>query len=158
MVFTELAIILGSTGATLYGSAKLFGNYGGDTRTEEEKRNDFLRHTRESIDKNYYEKSKERVANKVMLFSELTRIDEALATLIENNYDDEEATIAALDMLEYYGIEMELKLNFDNLWPMPLFDELDKIRGGLINEINNCDFEIHYKKPYGYNRTNRIIS
>ena len=97
------------------------------------------------------EKSKERVKNKVMLFSELTRIDEALATLIENNYDDEEATITALDMLEYYGIEMELKLNFDNLWQMPLFDELDKIRGGLINEINNCDFEIHYNKPYGYN-------
>ena len=96
------------------------------------------------------EKSKERVVSKIMLFSELTRIDEALATLIENNYDDEEATIAALDMLEYYGIEMELKLNFDNLWQLPLFDELNEIRGGLIDEINNCDFEIHYNKQYGY--------
>ena len=91
-----------------------------------------------------------KVKNKIMLFSELTRIDEALATLIENNYDDEEATISALDMLEYYGIEMELELNFDNLWQMPLFDELNEIRGGLIDEINDCDFEIHYNKPYGY--------
>ena len=91
-----------------------------------------------------------KIKNKVMLFSELTRIDEALATLIENGHDDKEATIGALDMLEYYGIEMELKLNFDNLWQYPLYDELNEIRNGLIDEINNCDFEIHYNKSYGY--------
>lgn len=75
MVFTELAIILGSTGATLYGSAKLFGNYGGDTRTEEEKRNDFLRHTRESIDKNYYEKSPKEIAKKKECLKEKEKLE-----------------------------------------------------------------------------------
>lgn len=32
------------------------------------------------------------IKNKVMIFSELTRVDEALATLIENQYDDFDAT------------------------------------------------------------------
>lgn len=49
------------------------------------------------------------------------------------------------------GFKTELKLNYDNLWALPLFDEIQEIRNGLIDEINNCDFEIHYNKPYGYN-------
>ena len=91
------------------------------------------------------------IKNKVMIFSELTRVDEALATLIENQYDDFDATCRALETLECMGFKMELKLNYDNLWASPLFDEIQEIRNRLINEINNCDFEIHYNKPYGYN-------
>ena len=91
------------------------------------------------------------IKNKVMIFSELTRIDEALVTLIENKYDDFEVTCGALETLEYMGFKTELKLNYDNLWALPLFDEIQEIRNGLINEIKNCDFEIHYNKPYGYN-------
>ena len=91
------------------------------------------------------------IKNKVMIFSELTRVDEALATLIENQYDDFDATYGALEALEYMGFKTELKLNYDNLWTLPLFDEIQEIRNGLIDEINNCDFEIHYNKPYGYN-------
>lgn len=90
------------------------------------------------------------IKNKVMIFSELTRIDEALATLIENQYDDVDATYGALETLECMGFKMELKLNYDNLWANPLFDEIQKIRDELIDEIMNCDFEIHYNKPYGY--------
>lgn len=86
-----------------------------------------------------------------MIFSELTRVDEALATLIENQYDDFDAIYGALETLEYMGFKTELKLNYDNLWAQPLFDEIQKIRNGLIDEIMNCDFEIHYNKPYGYN-------
>lgn len=92
-----------------------------------------------------------KIKNKIMIFSELTRIDEALATLIENQYDDVDATYGALETLECMGFEMELKLNDDNLWANPLFDEIDCIRDGLINEINNLDLEIHYNKKYGYN-------
>lgn len=91
-----------------------------------------------------------KIKNKIMIFSELTRVDEALATLIENEYDDRDATYGALESLECMGFEMELKLNDDNLWANPLFDEIDCIRGGLIKEINNLDFEIHYNKKYGY--------
>ena len=91
------------------------------------------------------------IKNKVMIFSELTRVDEALATLIENQYDDFDAIYGALETLEYMGFKTELKLNYDNLWAQPLFDEIQKIRNGLIDEIMNCDFEIHYNKPYGYN-------
>lgn len=91
------------------------------------------------------------IKNKVMIFSELTRVDEALATLIENQYDDFDTTCGALETLECMGFKMELKLNYDNLWANPLFDEIQEIRNGLIDEINNCDFEIHYNKPYGYN-------
>lgn len=91
------------------------------------------------------------IKNKVMIFSELTRVDESLATLIENKYDDFDATYGALEALESMGFKIELKLNYDNLWALPLFDEIQEIRNGLIDEINNCDFEIHYNKPYGYN-------
>lgn len=91
-----------------------------------------------------------KIKNKIMIFSELTRVDEALATLIENQYDDVDATYGALETLECMGFKMELKLNDDNLWANPLFDEIQEIRDGLIDEIMNCDFEIHYNKPYGY--------
>lgn len=92
------------------------------------------------------------IKNKVMIFSELTRVDEALATLIENQYDDVDATYGALETLECMGLEMELKLNDDNLWANPLFDEIQEIRDGLISEIMDCDFDIHYNKKYGYDQ------
>ena len=93
-----------------------------------------------------------QIKSKIMIFSQLTRIDEALMTLIENQYDDVDATYGALESLECIGLEMELKLNDDNLWADPLFDEIDYIRNGLIQEINNLDFEIHYNKKYGYDQ------
>lgn len=92
-----------------------------------------------------------QIKNKIMIFSQLTRIDEALMTLIENQYDDVDATYGALESLKCIGLEMELKLNDDNLWSNPLFDEIDCIRSGLVDEINNLDLEIHYNKKYGYN-------
>lgn len=91
-----------------------------------------------------------KIKNKVMIFSELTRIDEALATLIENQYDDYDATISALESLEDMGLELELKLNENNIWANPIFDEIGQIRDKLIEEISNCDLEIHYNKKYGY--------
>ena len=94
-----------------------------------------------------------KIKNKVMIFSELTRVDEALATLIENQYDDIDATYGALETLECMGFEMELELNDDNLWANPLFDELNCIRDGLIEEISNLDLEIHYNKKYGYDES-----
>lgn len=93
-----------------------------------------------------------QIKSKIMIFSQLTRIDEALMTLIENQYDDVDATYGALESLESIGLEMELKLNDDNLWSNPLFDELDCIRNGLVDEINNLDLEIHYNKKYGYDQ------
>lgn len=93
-----------------------------------------------------------KIKNKVMIFSELTRVDEALSTLIENQYDDVDATYGALETLECMGLAMELKLNDDNLWANPLFDEIQEIRDGLVDEIMNCDFDIHYNKKYGYDQ------
>lgn len=95
-----------------------------------------------------------KIENKIMIFSELTRIDEALATLIENYHDIDEVTRGAIDTLDFMGFKLELKINPEYVYADPVFDELNYIRDELINEINNCDFKIHYNKKYGWDNNN----
>ncbi len=102
--------------------------------------------------------------NKIQLLIDLVRADEALATLIEHEYDCEMETITTIDMLDYMGIKCELKyLGYNDEYaneyqdedgnPVTdcnIFDEFSNIIDGLCNEIKVGDFEIHYNKKYGW--------
>lgn len=100
------------------------------------------------------EESKNYFDNKLKILLELTRMDEALATLIEHDYDALEQIQITEDMLNYRGFELELKRNLDREYGSPetLFDELEEIRMGLFNEIIQNDWVIHYDKKYGYDQ------
>ncbi len=86
--------------------------------------------------------------NKMQLLVDIVRADEALATLIEHEYDDEEQISITMKELEYLGIKCEL--GYNEYEEYTIFDEFSNITDGLMNEIKNGDFEIHFNKKYGW--------
>ena len=63
------------------------------------------------------------IRNKVMIFSQLTRVEEALAILLENEHDAEWCILKAIDDLKNMVFEMEIELS-TYMDSEPLFDEL----------------------------------
>lgn len=86
--------------------------------------------------------------NKMQLLVDIVRADEALATLIEHEYDDEEQISITMKELEYLGVKCEL--GYNECEEYTIFDEFSNITEGLMNEIKNGDFEIHFNKKYGW--------
>lgn len=93
-----------------------------------------------------------RAKNKLGLLLILTRADEALLTMLEHEYDEEEQVEITEEELEYMGLEFELQRNLTREYTSsaPLFDELETLCDALANEIQDNDWEIHFDKKYGY--------
>lgn len=92
--------------------------------------------------------------NKIQLLIDLVRADEALATLIENEYDFADYSSNTIELLDDLGIECEIKYNKDTGHTkegLSIFNEFDAIINGLAKEIKNKDFIIHKNHCYGYN-------
>ena len=101
--------------------------------------------------------------SKFQLLIDLVRADEALATLIEHEYDSEMETITTIDTLDYQGIKCELRyLGYNGLYDSEyldddgyetdktIFDEFSNIINGLCHEIQVGDYKIHQNKKYGF--------
>lgn len=93
-----------------------------------------------------------KYTNKIQLLIDLVRAEEALATLIEQEYDFEEESKKTIEALKSQGIKCEL--SYDNCGytdtKESIFDELGCLINEIAEEIKNNDLKIHYNIKYGY--------
>lgn len=92
-----------------------------------------------------------KIINKIQLLINLVRAEEALATLIEQEYDFEEESKKTIEALECQGIKCGLSYNNCGYTDTEesIFDELGCLINEIAEEIKNNDLEIHYNIEYG---------
>ena len=92
-----------------------------------------------------------KIINKIQLLINLVRAEEALATLIEQEYDFEEESKKTIEALECQGIKCELSYNNCGYTDTEesIFDELGCLINEIAEETKNNDLEIHYNIEYG---------
>lgn len=90
--------------------------------------------------------------SKMQLLIDIVRVDEALATLTEREYDFAEESQNTIETLKNQGIECELNYNKYGYTDKGknVFYELECLINKIVDEIKDNDLEIHYNIEYGY--------